>query len=103
MVSFFIAIFVIEIRTTYTNMKQLLKIILAIIISYGLTTFITWDWNITTWEYYQRICMVIIAVVAWITITLVETADKSLNDESTRNDEILESYYKNKNNYGKKI
>jgi hypothetical protein len=75
-------------------MKQLLKIILAIIISYAMMTFITWDWNITTWEYYQRICMIIIAVVAWLIITLVETADKSLNDESTRNDEIIETYYK---------
>lgn len=77
-------------------MKQLLKTILAIIISYALMSFITWDWNITTWEYYQRICMVIIAVVTWLLITLVETADKTLNDESTRNDEILESYYENK-------
>ena len=75
-------------------MKRLLKIILAIIISYAIMTFITWDWNITTWEYYQRICMIIIAVVAWLIITLVETADKSLNDESTRNDEIIETYYK---------
>mgnify|MGYP006325058261 CR=1 FL=1 len=77
-------------------MKQLSKIILAIIISYALMSFITWDWNITTWEYYQRTCLVIIALVAWLMITLVETADRSLNDESTRNDEILESYYKNK-------
>lgn len=77
-------------------MKRLLKIILATIISYAIMSFITWDWNITTWEYYQRICLVIIALVAWLMITLVETADKSLNDESTRNDEILESYYKNK-------
>lgn len=78
-------------------MKQLLKIILAIIISYALIAFITWDWNISTWEYYQRICMIIIAVVAWLLITIVETADKIFsNDESTRNDEILESYYENK-------
>ena len=77
-------------------MKQLLKIILAIIISYAIITFITWNWNITTWEYYQRICMLILAVVAWLMIILVENADKSLNDESTRNDEILESYEKNK-------
>jgi hypothetical protein len=77
-------------------MKRLLKIILATIISYAIMSFITWDWNITTWEYYQRTCLVIIALVAWLMITLVETADKSLNDESTRNDEILESYYKNK-------
>lgn len=78
-------------------MKQLLKIILASIISYALIAFITWDWNISTWEYYQRICMVIIAVVAWLLITIVETADRIFsNDESTRNDEILESYYENK-------
>lgn len=77
-------------------MKQLLKTILAIIISYVIMSFITWDWNVTTWEYFQRLCMVIIAVITWLLITLVETADKSFNDESTRNDEILESYYKNK-------
>jgi hypothetical protein len=77
-------------------MKQLFKTILTIIISYALMSFITWEWNITTWEYYQRLCMVIIALVTWLLITLVETADRSLNDESTRNDEILESYYKNK-------
>lgn len=78
-------------------MKHLLKITLAIIISYAIMTFITWDWNITTWEYYQRICMVIIAVVAWLIITLVETADFTLNDESTRNDEMLDTYYNYKN------
>ena len=78
-------------------MKHLLKITLAIIISYAIMTFITWDWSITTWEYYQRICMVIIAVVAWLIITLVETADFTLNDESTRNDEILDTYYNYKN------
>lgn len=78
-------------------MKHLLKITLAIIISYAIMTFITWDWNITTWEYYQRICMVIIALVAWLMITLVETADVTLNDESTRNDEMLDTYYNYKN------
>lgn len=78
-------------------MKHLLKITLAIIISYAIMTFITWDWNITTWEYYQRICMVIIALVAWLMITLVETADFTLNDESTRNDEMLDTYYNYKN------
>lgn len=77
-------------------MKQLLKTILAIIISYALMSFITWEWNITTWEYYERVCMLTISLIAWLMITLVETADKTLNDESTRNDEILESYYKNK-------
>ena len=62
-------------------------------------TFITWDWNITTWEYYQRICMIAITLLVWLLIQLVETADRSLNDESTRNDEILDSYYKDKKYY----
>lgn len=77
-------------------MKQLLKIILAIIISYAVMSFITWDWNITTWEYYERVCMLTITLLVWLMMTLVETANKSLNDESTRNDEIIESYYENK-------
>ena len=77
-------------------MKHLLKITLAIIISYAIMSFITWDWNITTWEYYERLCVLTITLLVWLMITLVETADKSLNDESTRNDEILDSYYKDK-------
>ena len=77
-------------------MKHLLKTILAIIISYAIMSFITWDWNITTWEYYERVGVLTIALLVWLIMTLVETADRSLNDESTRNDEILESYYKDK-------
>lgn len=77
-------------------MKHLLKITLAIIISYAIMSFITWDWNITTWEYYERLCVLTITLLVWLMITLVETADRSLNDESTRNDEILDSYYKDK-------
>ena len=77
-------------------MKHLLKITLAIIISYAIMSFITWDWNITTWEYYERLGVLTITLLVWLIITLVETADSSLNDESTRNDEILDSYYKDK-------
>lgn len=77
-------------------MKRLLKIILLFLISYGIVAFITWDWNITTWKYCERACVLAITLLAWFITALVETADKSLNDESTRNDEILESYYKNK-------
>ena len=77
-------------------MKHLLKTILAIIISYAIMSFITWDWNITTWEYYERVCVLMITLFVWLIMTLVETADRSLNDESTRNDEILDSYYKDK-------
>jgi hypothetical protein len=79
-------------------MKQLLKVILAIIISYAIMSFITWDWNITTWEYYERVGVLTITLLVWLIMTLVETADRSLNDESTRNDEILDSYYKDKIN-----
>ena len=77
-------------------MKHLLKITLAIIISYAIMAFISWDWNITTWEYYQRLGMVIVSLMIWLLMKLVETADFTLNDESTRNDEIIESYKENK-------
>ena len=77
-------------------MKHLLKITLAIIISYALMAFISWDWNITTWEYYQRLGMVVISLIVCLLINLVETAYFTLNDESTRNDEIIESYKENK-------
>ena len=77
-------------------MKHLLKTTLAIIISYAIMSFITWDWNITTWEYYERLGVLAITLLVWLLMTLVETADRSLNDESTRNDEILDSYYKDK-------
>ena len=77
-------------------MKRLLKIILLFLISYGIMVFITLDWNIITWEYYDRVCMLTLTLLAWFITLIIETADKSLNDESTRNDEIFESYYKNK-------
>ena len=93
MVSFFIVIFVLEI---ITDMKRLLQIIFSILIGYGLVGFINWDWNITTWEYHNRLCMLLIAVPVWLITILIKTADKTINDESTRNDEIIESYYENK-------
>lgn len=80
-------------------MKHLLKTAFAVIISYVIMAFITWDWNIATWEHYERVGMVTISLLVWLIIKLVETADRSLNDESTRNDEILDSYYSNKKYY----
>ena len=77
-------------------MKRLLQITFSLLISYGLVGFITWDWNITTWEYYDRLCMLLIAVPVWLIVILTKTADKTINDESTRNDEIIESYKENK-------
>jgi hypothetical protein len=80
-------------------MKHVLNTALAVIISYAIMAFITWDWNIATWEHYERVGMVTISLLVWLIIKLVETADRSLNDESTRNDEILDSYYSNKKYY----
>lgn len=77
-------------------MKHLLKTIILLLISYIIVAFITWDWNITSWKYCERACMLAITLFGWFITLLIETADKSLNDESTRNDETLESYYKNK-------
>lgn len=68
----------------------------ALIISYAIMAFVTWDWNIATWEHYERVGMVVISLLVWLIIKLVETAESELNDDSTRNDEILESYYKDK-------
>lgn len=80
-------------------MKHLLKTAFAVIISYVIMAFITWDWNIATWEHYERVGMVTISLFVWLIIKLVETADSTVNDESTRNDEILDSYYSNKKYY----
>ena len=75
-------------------MKRLLQIAFSILIGYGLVGFINWDWNITTWEYYNRMCMLLIAVPVWLIAIIMEQLPK--NDESTRNDEIIESYKENK-------
>ena len=80
-------------------MKHVLNTALAVIISYAIMAFITWDWNIATWEYYERVGMITISLLVWLIIKLVETADFTVNDESTRNDEILDSYYSNKKYY----
>lgn len=77
-------------------MKHVLKMTWALIISYAIMAFVTWDWNIATWEHYERVGMVVISLLVWLIIKLVETAESELNDDSTRNDEILESYYKDK-------
>ena len=78
-------------------MKHLLNIILSVILGYGLLGFIIWDWNIISWEYYMRLCLLLISIFIWLIITLIENTDKTLNDESTRNDEILDTYYNHKN------
>lgn len=78
-------------------MKHLLNIILSVLLGYGLLAFIIWDWNIISWEYYIRLCLLLISIFIWLIITLIENTDKTLNDESTRNDEILDTYYNHKN------
>ena len=77
-------------------MKRLLQIALLFLISYGIIAFVILEWNVTIWESYQRLCMIIIFAISILIKTIIDTADNTLNDESTRNDELLESYYENK-------
>lgn len=60
--------------------------------------FITLEWNITLWESYQRVCMLLVLVLSLLIKIIIDTADTKLNDESTRNDELIESYYENNKN-----
>lgn len=79
-------------------MKRLLQTALLFLISYGIMTFVTLEWNVMIWESYQRVCMLLIFVFSLLIKTIIDTADFTLNDESTLNDELLESYYENKKN-----
>lgn len=79
-------------------MKHLLQTSLLFLISYGIMVFITLEWNITLWESYQRVCMLLILAISLLIKTIINTANTTLNDESTRNDELIESYYENKKN-----
>lgn len=79
-------------------MKHLLQTALLFLISYGIMVFITLEWNITLWESYQRVCMLLVLVLSLLIKIIIDTADTKLNDESTRNDEIIETYYVNKKN-----
>lgn len=79
-------------------MKRLLQTALLFLISYGIMTFVTLEWNVMIWESYQRVCMLLIFVFSLLIKTIIDTADFTLNNESTANDELLESYYENKKN-----
>ena len=79
-------------------MKHLLQTALLFLISYVIMAFITLEWNLTLWESYQRVCMLLVLVLSLLIKTIINTADTKLNDESTRNDELIESYYENKKN-----
>lgn len=79
-------------------MKRLLQTALLFLISYGIMTFVTLEWNVIIWESYQRVCMLLIFVFSLLIKTIIDTADFTLNNESTANDELLESYYENKKN-----
>lgn len=79
-------------------MKRLLQTALLFLISYGIMTFVTLEWNVMIWESYQRVCMLLIFAFSLLIKTIIDTADFTLNNESTRNDELLESYYENKKN-----
>lgn len=77
-------------------MKRLLQIALLFLISYGIIAFVILEWNVTLWESYQRLCMIILFAISILIKSIIDTADNTLNDESTINDELLESYYENK-------
>ena len=79
-------------------MKHLLQTALLFLISYGIMVFITLEWNITLWESYQRVCMLLILAISLLIKTIINTANTTLNDESTIHDELIESYYENKKN-----
>lgn len=79
-------------------MKRLLQTALLFLISYGIMTFVTLEWNVMIWESYQRVCMLLIFAFSLLIKTIIDTADFTLNNESTRNDELLETYYENKKN-----
>lgn len=79
-------------------MKRLLQTALLFLISYGIMTFVTLEWNVMIWESYQRVCMLLIFVFSLLIKSIIDTADFTLNNESTRNDELIESYYENKKN-----
>lgn len=79
-------------------MKRLLQTALLFLISYVIMAFITLEWNLTLWESYQRVCMLLILAISLLIKTIINTANTTLNDESTRNDELIETYYENKKN-----
>lgn len=79
-------------------MKRLLQTALLFLISYGIMTFVTLEWNVIIWESYQRVCMLLIFVFSLLIKTIIDTADFTLNNESTANDELITSYYINKKN-----
>ena len=79
-------------------MKHLLQTALLFLISYGIMVFITLEWNITLWESYQRVCMLLILAISLLIKTIINTANTTLNDESKIHDELIESYYENKKN-----
>lgn len=75
-------------------MKRILTIPLLLLISYAIMTFITLEWNLFEWEYYSRICMLIIFALLFFIHGIVSSIEKSALD--TTNDEIIESYKENK-------
>jgi hypothetical protein len=42
--------------------------------------------------------MLLVLALSLLIKTIIDTADTTLNDESTRNDELITSYYINKKN-----
>lgn len=79
-------------------MKHLLQTALLFLISYGIMVFITLEWNLTLWESYQRVCVLLVLAISLLIKTIIDTANTTLNDKSAIQDELIESYYENKKN-----
>lgn len=79
-------------------MKHLLQTSLLFLISYGIMVFITLEWNLTLWESYQRVCVLLVLAISLLIKTIIDTANTTLNDKSAIQDELIESYYENKKN-----
>ena len=79
-------------------MKHLLQTALLFLVSYGIMVFITLEWNLTLWESYQRVCMLLVLVFSLLIKSIIDTANTTLNDKSAIQDELIESYYENKKN-----
>ena len=74
-------------------MKQILKTLLIIVLSYLSVAFITFELNPALWEADYRLLMLIVFIILILVISFIERLKKCLNEKDTTNDEIIETYY----------
>lgn len=77
-------------------MKQILKALLIIILSYLSVAFITFELNPVLWEADFRLLMLTVMVIVILLISFIENFKQFLNEEDTTNDEIIETFYSKK-------